>query len=130
MSSDVAQHFIQTLQQVEAAQVVDPPIELFAEDVELMNLAMSEPLRGHEDARRFWEKYLSVFAQIHSYFTHVIESQAAVILEWTSQGTLTNQEPFSYRGVSILETKNGQICRFRTYYDAAAFLPQGSNHAS
>jgi len=42
-------------------------------EAELSNLAMTEPLQGHDGARRFWQKYLSVFEHIRSKFTNVVE---------------------------------------------------------
>lgn len=126
MSSELASQFMQTLQHIEASGDVEPLVGLFSDDVELSNLAMLEPLKGHDGARQFWQKYLSVFEQIHSTFTHVIEDQNTAVLEWVSKGTLSNAEPVNYRGVSILEISNGQVQNFRTYYDSAVFLPQGT----
>jgi ketosteroid isomerase-like protein len=99
---------------------------LFTEDAELSNLAMTEPLRGHDGARRFWQKYLSVFERIQSKFTNVVEGDRTTVLEWISEGALSTGESLNYQGVSILETDNGHVSCFRTYYDSAVFLPQGA----
>ena len=130
MASELAEKFMHTLQAIESSQDVEPLIALFSEDVELSNLLMAEPQHGHDGARQFWQKYLSVFGQIHSEFTHVSEGGNTIALEWTSEGTLANGEPIKYRGVSLLERQHGQVQRFRTYYDSAAFLPEGSKHRS
>lgn len=129
MASERADRFMQTLQQVEAAQAVEPLIALFAADAELINLAMTEPLRGHDGARQFWQKYLSVFDRIHSHFTHVAETDSTAVLEWISEGSLSHGEPVRYRGVSILEFNQDHVQKFRTYYDSAVFLPQGAKTA-
>jgi ketosteroid isomerase-like protein len=126
MTSEIAERFMHTLQQIEATGDVEPLVVLFTEDAELSNLAMTEPLRGHDGARRFWQKYLSVFERIQSKFTNVVEGDRTAVLEWISEGALSTGESLNYRGVSILETDNGQVCRFRTYYDSAVFLPQGA----
>lgn len=124
--TETATNFMRTLQQIEKTGEVEPLIALFSEDAELTNLAMLEPLKGKEGAREFWKKYLSVFDSIHSEFGNVIESDSSSVLEWTSKGRLSTSEEITYRGISILEFKNGQVQRFRTYYDSAAFLPQGA----
>jgi len=46
------------------------------------------------------------------------------VLEWVSRGALANGEPVAYKGVTVLETDAGRICRCRTYYDSAV-LPGG-----
>lgn len=121
---------MQTLQQIEETGDVEPLVEMFAQNAELMNLAMVEPLQGRDGARSFWEKYLSVFERIRSEFTHVTEGDdnSTAVLEWVSEGTLSTGGSISYRGVSMIETENGQVHRFRTYYDSAAFLPHGAKH--
>lgn len=129
MASEIAEQFMQTLQQTEDTQNVEPLVALFAEDAELTNLAMSEPLRGQEGARKFWQKYLSVFDRIHSHFTHVTEGSDTAVLEWVSDGKLSSGEPIKYPGVSIVEVDRGKVQRFRTYYDSAAFLPEGAKVA-
>lgn len=126
MPSETASRFMQTLQQVENTSDVEPLVAMFAAEAELVNLAMTEPLTGQDGARRFWQKYLSVFERIHSEFTNVVESDRTAVLEWLSEGTLSNGESVKYRGVSVIETDNGQVQRFRTYYDSAVFLPQGA----
>lgn len=123
---EMAARFMHTLQKTEETGDVDALVALFTEDAELMNLAMVEPSTGKEGARRFWDKYLSVFEHIHSEFTNVVESDTASVLEWVSRGTLSTAEEITYRGVSVLEFKDGRVQRFRTYYDSAAFLPQGA----
>ncbi len=126
MTSEMAERFMHTLQQIEDSGDVEPLVAMFTEDAELVNLAMTEPLKGHDGARRFWQKYLSVFERIHSQFTHVVEGDRAAVLEWISEGALSNGEPVKYRGVSVIEIDNDRVCRFRTYYDSAVFLPQGA----
>lgn len=122
----LAERFMQSLQQIEVTKDIEPLVALFAEDADAINLAMTEPLRGRQHIRQFWQNYLSVFDRIRSHFTHAAEGEGMITLEWISEGTLSSGEPLSYRGASILETENGQVQHFRTYYDSAAFLPQGA----
>lgn len=127
MTSEIASRFMQTLQQIEDTRDVEPLVAMFTEDAELINLAMTEPLHKRDGARRFWQKYLSVFERVHSKFTNVVEGDDTVVFEWISEGALSTGESINYRGVSIIEIDNGQVRRFRTYYDSAAFLPEGAN---
>jgi ketosteroid isomerase-like protein len=122
---------MRALQQAEESRDVGPLAEMFTEDAELSNLALAEPMRGSEGVSRFWQDYLSVFQTIRSEFTHVVEGEDSAALEWVSEGQLRSGEPFSYRGISVLEITAGKVRRFRAYYDSAAFLPQGAKrHAS
>lgn len=126
MPSETAENFMRVLQETEQTRDIEPLIEMFTEDAELINLARPEPLRGHEGARHFWGDYLLAFNRIRSKFINVVEGEDAAVLEWISEGTLSKGESLSYRGVSVLEVHNGQVQRFRTYYDSAVFLPQGA----
>ena len=128
MTSELADRFMQTLQQIEDSGDVEPLVALFTEDAELNNLAMAEPLKGQDGARRFWQKYLSVFERIHSKFTNVFEGDNTAVLEWISDGILSTGESVNYRGVSLIETENDQVRCFRTYYDSAVFLPEGAKN--
>jgi ketosteroid isomerase-like protein len=125
---EMTSRFMHTLQKTEETGDIESLVALFADDAELINLAMLEPLRGREGAARFWHKYLAVFDRIHSEFTNVVENDHASVLEWISRGTLSTSEEITYRGVSVLEFNHGKVKRFQTYYDSAAFLPQGAKH--
>ena len=126
MASQMAEKFMQALQQSEQAKDVTPLVALFNEDAEVSNIALHEPLRGSEGVREFWQKYLEQFQNIRSTFNQVLEQQAEsgghIVLEWQSDGTLRQGAPISYRGVSILETTGDRVQRFRSYYDSAAFI--------
>lgn len=128
MPSEITSHFMHALQHSEETGDIEPLVTLFSDDAELINLAMLEPLKGKEGVQQFWKKYLSVFERIHSQFINVVESNETSVLEWISKGKLSTSEEITYRGVSVLEFNHGQVHRFRTYYDSAAFLPQGAKH--
>ena len=128
MTTEITSRFMQTLQHTEETGEIEPLVALFSDNAELINLAMPEPLTGKKGAHRFWDKYLSVFDRIHSQFTHVVEGDNTSVLEWISKGTLSNSEEITYRGISVLEFDGEQVYRFRTYYNSAAFLSQGTKH--
>lgn len=124
MASEMAERFMQTLQQIEQSGDVEPMVALFAEASEASNLAHREPHRGQEGVRQFWQEYLSAFKEVRSTFHNTIEGESAFVLEWNSEGSLPSGEPIHYPGVSIVETEGEAVRRFRTYYDSAAFIPQ------
>lgn len=123
-----AETFMQTLQETERSRDPAPLVALFADDAELSNLALAEPMRGREGAQTFWRHYLDAFAEVRSTFHHHFATDSAATLEWVSEGRLHAGEPIRYRGVSVLEIRDGKVSRFRTYYDTAAFLPGGAKH--
>lgn len=119
--------FIKALQETENSRDPGALVALFANDSELINLALTEPLRGAEGAQRFWTNYLTAFDQIHSEFHQITQTDQTAVLEWVSQGAMagTGQE-FNYRGVSVIEHDGEKVKRFRSYYDSAVFLPGGA----
>jgi ketosteroid isomerase-like protein len=124
-----AETFMSTLQEAEKSRDPEPLVALFGEDSELLTLALVEPLRGEEGARRFWTMYLAAFEQIRSTFHHVIQSEGEAVLEWIGEGVVAaSGQSFDYRGISVLEHDGKQIRRFRSYYDSAVFVPGGAKH--
>ena len=130
MASDMAQKFMDTLQEIENSKDVTPLVQMFAEDAELRRLSQ-ETMTGKDGAREFWEEYLEMFETIHSDFNHVIEGDTGILLEWKSSGKLANGKALEYRGVSIFEADGDKVTNFRTYYDSAVFTGdevEGAKH--
>lgn len=95
----------------------------FAEDVELQRPETGQRLTGQQGALTFWTEYLDRFAAIRSSFSRVHHGDLGV-LEWTSDGQLSNGTDISYAGVSLLEfDESDQVTRFATYYDTRLFQP-------
>jgi ketosteroid isomerase-like protein len=121
MASKLTERFMRALQHFEQTDDVEPLLELFHEECEVLTLGRTEPARGIREVERFWRDYRSAFRGIQSDFSHVIEDQAGAVLEWVSRGALANGEPVQYKGVSVLETDGGRVRRLRMYYDSAVF---------
>ena len=122
-----AQTFMTTLQQAERTNDVGPLTALFAADAECSSTATTTPMTGSDAVKRFWLEYLSVFKTVRSTFTHTHSGGDGSTLEWTSEGQLPAGTAINYQGVSLLEFDgSGKVKRFRTYYDSAAFLPDGA----
>ena len=121
-----AADFMERLQRIEATGDVGPLVEMFAAGATLAGIVDGRTHHGADGATKFWTEYLSGFQKIHSDFSHVSDGDSVAILEWTSRGTLKTGTPIEYRGCSLLEIDGGKVGRFRTYYDSAAFLPDGA----
>lgn len=120
---ELTERFIDALHRLHADGDVEPMAALYADDAQLSKLSRKDEGRGPEGARRFWQAYRDVFGEIEATFTHTVQGQDSVALEWTSTGTLQGGGPISYEGVSVLEGEE-TITAFRTYYDSAAFVTE------
>lgn len=119
--------FIRRLQEAERTRDGHSLTELFEKNAQLANLTRHHTVSGADHHRQealcFWSQYLSVFAEISSYFEHVYDDGRCAVLEWHATGAMMNGLPVDYRGVSIIEYGDDKIREFRTYYDSAALLP-------
>jgi len=117
------QRFADALQELERTRSLDPFLELFSDEVQLLRPEGRGDARGKDGARRFWQTYLDQFEEIGSTFSRVEESGSLGELEWSGEGRLRTSRPLTYRGVSLLQLdEDGLVRRFATYYDTAAFL--------
>jgi ketosteroid isomerase-like protein len=116
-----AERFIQLLQKLEREHSADPLLELFTDESQLNRLNSRDTYKGRDGAAAFWNEYLSMFKEIASQFTHVIEAGDTAVLEWEAHGRFEGGEQIHYRGVSIVEFAGDQVRAFRTYYDTAQF---------
>lgn len=119
--ADLVRAFTDALGRLHADRDVEPLVALFAEDATLAKLDRPHEEHGPAGARQFWLAYRDVFDDVAVTFGHTVEGEDSAALEWTSNGTLRDGTPLSYRGVSVLEVGTEQLNAFRTYYDAAAF---------
>ena len=135
--SNFAETFKSTLQQIEQSRDPQALVDLFAPDAELLNLALTEPMKGGEGAHKFWANYLAAFEKIQSTFHHTTDGEQTgeqtggqtAVLEWVSEGVIAaTGQPFNYRGISVVEHDGEKAHKFRTYYDSAVFLPGGAKH--
>jgi ketosteroid isomerase-like protein len=123
---DLTNQFISALADLHRDGNVEPLVELFNADAELSKAGMPHREHGKDGARTFWTQYRRVFDEIDASFHHTVTGDGIAYLEWTSEGTLADGADVSYDGVSVLESQNGTIDAFRTYYDTAAFLEKQS----
>lgn len=122
MPSKIVQDFMEALAETEASHDPTPLVNLFTEEAEMDRMTGQEHLSGRGAALRFWSEYLSAFRDIQSDVYHVVEQDNQIVMEWTSRAETARGKSFEYCGVSILETADDQVCKFRTYYDSAKVL--------
>lgn len=116
----LAEDFKQGLQTLEKEKDVTAITKFFSSNATLKRLT-DEEYKGEDDTEKFWKEYLETFKTQETTFYNTAELDGTVLLEWVSEGELPNGKPFSYRGVSILESEGDKVAHFRTYYDSATF---------
>lgn len=126
--SQLADRFMQGLQQLERARDVERLAQLFGSDAELSRAPRAAVYRGADGARKFWSEYLDAFESVQTEFHAVTEAEGRVVLEWRSVATTKHGRHIEYDGCSILEGAGEQVRRFRTYYDAASAGMGGPVH--
>jgi ketosteroid isomerase-like protein len=122
------QLFIEALSEAERSKEVGLLPAMFTADASMASIALRKPHEGVEGTRQFWTDYLAVFRDVRSEFIHTHVNGDLAVLEWRSRGTLADGAAIDYQGVSIVEFRGDKICRFRTYYDSAAFVPDGAKN--
>jgi len=123
-----AQTFINALGALENDRDLDTISSMFADDAELRNPHVHDPMSGRDGARRFWQQYRDAFGDIRSEFRSVIETDSSASLEWVSNGTLSpTGQSAHYGGVSILEWSDAGIQRFATYFDTEQLRLNGGS---
>ncbi len=118
-----AQRFIEALRVLERERDSAPIAGMFGADSDVGNIVTRREFRGAKGAREFWETYRGTFGEMESSFHNVIVGDGSAALEWSTSGTSVSGDPIAYDGVSILEIADGQIMRFRAYFD-----PGGLGH--
>ena len=116
--SQLADRFMNTLQQLERERDVSVMTRLFADDAELRRAPRARVYRGAQGAESFWSEYLDAFAQIETRFGAVTESDGRAVLEWHSVATTKQGRHIEYDGCSVVEGDPERVHGFRTYYDA------------
>ncbi len=120
MSEEVAKKFIGALRTLEDSKDVEPLAALYAEDAAVGNVIAPDRFHGQDGAREFWTEYRGTFETAKSTFRNVIAGDGGAALEWTTEGTSFEGQPFQYAGVTILETEGDRVTRSSAYFDPKA----------
>lgn len=117
MADDRTERFIEALHALEEDGDLDRIVGLFTDDAELSNPTHDGPHGGPDAVREFWDAYRRSFAEIHSEFRNVVESDTIAMLEWRSRGRTSRGGAIDYGGVTVLEFDGDRIRSFRSYFD-------------
>ena len=117
MSEEVAKKFIEALRALEETKDAGPLAALYTEDAAAGNLIAPDQFHGSDGAHAFWTEYRGTFETAKSAFRNVITGDGSVALEWTTEGTGSDGQPFAYSGVTILEIEGDHIKRSSAYFD-------------
>jgi ketosteroid isomerase-like protein len=128
MAAEPVERFITALERLERDGDVEAMVALFRDDAEIRSPTDLEPRRGTDGARKFWDTYRRSFQEVRSELRQVVEGDGAAVLEWTERVRNGAGEELSYDGVSILEFHDGQISRFRTYFNPTPLLARLRGH--
>lgn len=113
-----SQTFINALRQVEEHANLEAMERLFSDSATIWSPDQPRPLKGPAGVRQFWQQYRDTFAQVCSTICATVDGKDRAALEWESRGTIAGvNQPFCYRGVTVLEWTDGKINRLASYFD-------------
>jgi ketosteroid isomerase-like protein len=119
ISDDRARSFAQALQTFEKDGDAAAFAALFTDDAITQRLDARGERRG--EVEQFWHEYRGQFDSISTTFYDVVEGGDRAALEWSSDATLTDGRPITYRGVTVIDLDGDKVSKLRTYYDSAQF---------
>jgi ketosteroid isomerase-like protein len=119
IADDRARGFADALQTFEKDGDAAAFAALFTADAVTQRLDARGERRG--EVEQFWQEYRDQFDSISTTFYDVVEGSDRAALEWTSDATLTDGRPITYRGVTVIDLDGDKVSKLRTYYDSAQF---------
>lgn len=123
-TEEVADRFVQALNELETTRNVKSIMALFAEDAVLFNPIMTEGLKGRQAIEQFWRQYRDRFDTVTSHFRRKLVCGNIAVLEWfTDARSAAGNAAVHYSGVSILEYDGQSISEFKAYFDTAKLSP-------
>lgn len=120
MSEEVAKRFIEALRMLEDTKDAEPLAALYTDSAAVGNVIAPDKFHGQAGARKFWTEYRGTFAAAKSTFRNIIAGNGRAALEWTTEGTGPEGQPFAYAGVTILEIEGDYVTRSSAYFDPKA----------
>lgn len=116
---DITRQFLSALRGLEREGNIEEIVALFRAQCDVGNVISPNVFIGRQGARDYWSVYRNWFGEIESTVHRVIYSDQHAAIEWSSRGTRANGLHISYEGVSLLEFTDGEISRFRAYFNPA-----------
>lgn len=106
--------------------------EVFAEDGVYEDITAGTKREGREDIKAGFNVNHAAVPDFKVELTEVFSTGSMVACEWVMSGTQTGDypgipatgKPFSVRGASIVQVRDGKIIHWTDYYDGFSFLRQ------
>lgn len=112
---------------------LDRVLETLATDVVFEDMATGEVVEGRDGIQAHYQVFTDAFSDIAPRYTSLFASGDWAAGEWAFTARYTGQMPMAppgtgqeiaMRGVDVIELANGQIQRYREYYDLLGLLTQ------
>ena len=111
---------------------IDKLLSICTDDCIYEDVTMAAVNRGKAEVKVFGEGVLAAFPDFKLELSSGFILEKAAAAEWTMSGTHKGDlpglpatgKPFTVRGASICELREGKISRISDYWDMAAFLKQ------
>jgi ketosteroid isomerase-like protein len=114
--------FVRALRALENELDLQPLVQLYADDCDVRNPLVDEPLLGAEGVRRYWRNYLDQFQDIRTEFTSAVDGQNGSALEWISSAVASDGRPLELNGSTVLLAKDERITSMHVYFDPRPLL--------
>jgi steroid delta-isomerase-like uncharacterized protein len=111
--------------------------DLVADDCEWTDVPSGETMRGRDELVAGCQRFTAAFPDFSVESVTLLGQGDLVVNEWSARGTHQGPLPgpdghhyeptgrsFARRGVGIVEVHNGQIVRYRDYFDRQALTEQ------
>jgi len=113
--------FIRALRALEIERDLQPIVELFTPDCELMH-PLFDHLHGSEGVRKLWRRYLDSFEEIRTEFVSAVDGHDISVIEWISSATTLDGRPLEYSGASVLASEDNRVTSMHVYFDPRTLI--------
>lgn len=107
---------------------VERIVPVFTEDVLYEDVAFGLVNHGSAELRKFAAGFLDAVPDLKLELVHSAIGRENGTIEWvlsgTDKGVFKTGKPFSVRGASVLDVRDGRISRNLDYYDSAGLMRQ------
>jgi steroid delta-isomerase-like uncharacterized protein len=105
---------------------------LLTDDIICEDTAEGRVVHGKQEMKAYYADTIAWSADVKFEIKSLLSSGNRAVSEWVMSGTHTGDIPglkatgknFSVRGVTVVELRDGKICRETEYWNIAAFLQQ------
>jgi steroid delta-isomerase-like uncharacterized protein len=129
-SQDLAYAWIKDLNQRDTVALA----ALYADNAAILSPNWEGAKKGPAGIREIYGRYFSGTPDLQHQLTHLITTDSALVIEYTTHGTLTNPEgntpaymkgkAYTLQNCTRLDIRDGKIIRQVNYFDQVAFLRQ------